>query len=310
MSLHLIPTSRRRFVQVSLATAAVTLGCPSLMAATEESADHWALLADTHIAGNKNAVSRGSNMFDNFNKIIDELLAEENRPIGVIINGDCARLKGRPKDYATLRTAVNRITAAGLPVHMTMGNHDDRDPFYDAFKQQKLDAELVEGKHVAMLPGLHANLFLVDSLDIVNEVAGKLGKMQLQWLAKSLAEHSDKPAIVIGHHDPQLLPEGSTKKVDGLRDTAKFFDVLHSHPHVQAYFYGHTHDWKLSETSDRVHLINQPPCGYVFNAKRPIGWVRLKVEKEAIVVELRALNRKHPQHGETHTLEHRVAVES
>ena len=308
MSLHLIPASRRRFVQVSLATAAVTLGCPTLMATTEESADYWAMLADTHIAANKNAISRGANMFNNLNKIIDELLAEKNKPLGVIINGDCARLKGRPKDYATFRTAVDRITAAGLPVHMTMGNHDDRGPFYGAFKKQQPDAVLVDGKHVAMLPGRHANLFLVDSLNIVNQVAGKLGKTQLQWLAKSLAEHSDKTAIVIGHHDPQFLPEGSTKKVDGLADTKEFMEVLHSQPHVQAYFYGHTHDWKLTKTSDGVHLVNQPPCAYVFKAKRPNGWVRLKVQAETLGVELRALNKQHPQHGESHTLEHRVAA--
>ncbi|MCM2370653.1 metallophosphoesterase family protein [Aporhodopirellula aestuarii] len=310
MSLHLIPASRRRFVQASLATAAVTLGCPSLMAATEESADHWALLADTHIAADKNAVSRGAHMFDNFNKIIDELLAEENKPLGVIINGDCARLRGRPGDYATLREAVDRITTAGLPVHMTMGNHDDRDPFYGAFTKQKPDAVLVDGKHVAILPGRHANLFLVDSLNIVNEVSGKLGEIQLQWLAKSLAEHSDKTAIVIGHHDPQFLPKGSTAKVSGLADTAKFIDVLHSQPHVQAYFYGHTHDWKLTKTSEGVLLINQPPCAYVFNPKRPNGWVLLEVQVETLAVELRALNKQHPQHGESHTLEHRFTTVS
>ena len=39
----------------------------------EESDDHWALLADTHIAANKDAASRGTIMFDNLNKIIDEL---------------------------------------------------------------------------------------------------------------------------------------------------------------------------------------------------------------------------------------------
>ena len=280
------------------------------MAGTEESADYWALLADTHIAGRKSSVSRGTNMFDNFSKIIDELLAEENKPLGVIINGDCARLKGRPGDYATFRTAVDRITAAGLPVHMTMGNHDDRNSFYGAFTKQKPDTALVDGKHVAMLPGRYANLFLMDSLNIVNEVAGKFGETQLQWLAKSLAEHSDKAAIVIGHHDPQLLPDGSTAKVSGLTDTAKFIELLHSQPHVQAYFYGHTHDWKLTKTSDRVHLINQPPCGYVFDAKRPNGWVRLKVQEETLAVELRALNKQHPQHGESHTLANRFATVS
>ncbi|TWU38714.1 3',5'-cyclic adenosine monophosphate phosphodiesterase CpdA [Novipirellula aureliae] len=314
MSLHLIPASRRRFVQASLATAAVTLGCPWLMAATDESADqsadYWALLADTHIAANKDAVSRGVNMFDNLNKIIDELLAEENKPLGVIINGDCARLRGRPGDYATLRIALDRITAAGLPIHMTMGNHDDRDPFYAAFKKQKPDAALVDGKHVAIVPGRHANLFLVDSLNIVNEVSGKLGETQLQWLAKSLAEHRDKTAIVIGHHNPQFLPEGSTAEGSGLSDTAKFIDVLHSQPHVQAYFYGHTHNWNRNKTSGGVHLINQPPCAYVFNAKHPNGWVRLKVQDESLAVELRALNKQHTQHGESHTLEHRFAAVS
>ena len=313
MSLHLIPISRRRFVQASLATAAVTLGSPSLMAtqeSDEESVDYWALLADTHIAANKEATSRGANMFDNLSKIIDELLAEEQKPLGVIINGDCARLSGRPRDYATLRTAVDRIVAAELPVHMTMGNHDDRDPFYGAFEKQEAEAALVEGKHVAILPGRHANLFLLDSLNIVNEVAGELGKTQLDWLANSLAEHSDKTAIVIGHHDPQILPEDSTEKVSGLTDTAQFFEVLHSHPHVQAYFYGHTHDWKLSKTSEGVHLINQPPSAYVFNAERPKGWVRLKVLDETLTVELRALDKEHEQHGESHTLEHRAAAVS
>ena len=226
----------------------------------------------------------------------------------MIINGDCARLKGRPKDYATFRSAVDRITEAGLPLHMTMGNHDDRDSFYGAFEKRKPEAALVEGKHVAVLPGNRANLFLVDSLNVVNEVAGKLGKTQLQWLADSLAEHRDKPAIVIGHHDPQVLPEGADEKNSGLTDTVKFFEVLHGQAHVQAYFYGHTHDWKLAQTSDSVHLINQPPCAYVFNAKRPNGWVRLRVREESLVVELRALDRNHPQHGETHTLEHRVLI--
>ena len=75
---------------------------------------------------------------------------------------------------------------AGIPVHMTMGNHDDRGPFYTAFSEQKPENEFVAGKHVTVLEGEDANLFLVDSLQIVDNVTGELGESQLQWLTEAL----------------------------------------------------------------------------------------------------------------------------
>lgn len=308
MALHLIPSSRRQFLETTVTAGIATFTCRPATATPSVAPNRWALLADTHMAGDEKTVARGANMFDNLNAVISEVLAEDPLPAGVVINGDCAYLEGLADDYHTLRRPIDRLVDAGVPVHMTMGNHDDRGPFYAAFAEQKSGDEVVAGKHVAVLQCENVNLFLVDSLQVVNKVTGELGEKQLQWLNDALVKHSEKPAMIIGHHNPQYLPADSTAQVSGLADTAAFVDLMHSQPHVQAYIYGHTHDWKLSETAGRVHLINQPPCAYVFNESRPNGWLRLTVGEDEFAVELQALDKSHPQHGEKHTLGHRFAT--
>lgn len=64
MTLHLIPTSRRRFLQTTIAGGITTLADRNAAAAANQSSSRWALLADSHIAGNKETIARGVNMVD------------------------------------------------------------------------------------------------------------------------------------------------------------------------------------------------------------------------------------------------------
>lgn len=311
MPLHLLPQTRRRFLKTTLVGGAALLTSRAVGAAESESKTNWwALLADTHIAADPSASARGATMFDNLNRIIDQVLAEEHRPEGVIINGDCAYLKGLAEDYATLSKALRRLADADLPVHMTMGNHDDRGPFYKAFSNHRPDNPLVEGKHVSIVSLPTANLFLVDSLLEVNQVTGEIGRPQIDWLATALDAHSQKPAIVIGHHNLQFVPEGSQARITGLNDSQKLIDTLHARPHVQAYVFGHTHDWNVRQTEHDLHLINLPPCAYVFDESRPNGWVRAELGSDHLTLQLRALDHTHAQHGRKHDLIYRVAVKT
>ena len=68
---------------------------------------------------------------------VGEITALPVKPAGVFINGDCAYLKGLPDDYANLAQCVAPLSAAGLPLHVTMGNHDDRGPLYQALQTQQ-----------------------------------------------------------------------------------------------------------------------------------------------------------------------------
>lgn len=308
MPLHVLPQSRRRFLHTTLVGGTALLAGQASGAAEPNSPrPWWALLSDTHIAADPATSARGVTMFDNLNRVVDQVLAEATPPEGVIINGDCAYLKGLPADYATLSKALQRLSDAGLAVHMNMGNHDDRGPFYNAFKSQQPEHPLVEGKHVSVLESPTANLFLVDSLKEVNVVTGELGEPQLAWLIEALDAHSDKPAIVIGHHNLQFLPEGSQQRVSGLVDSRALLDALQARPHVQAYVFGHTHNWNVRRSEGQPYLINLPPTAYVFNESRPSGWVRAELGENELTLELRALDAAHPEHNKPQKLQYTLA---
>ncbi len=311
MPLHLIPPTRRRFLQAALVGGTAWFASRYSVAAESKASDEWwALLSDPHIAADPKESARGITMLDCLNRIVDEILAEPSPPEGVIINGDCAYSRGQAEDYATLSTALRRLADAGLPIHMTMGNHDDRKPFYDTFASQRADNALVDGKHVSILSTPTTNLFLMDSLLEVNVVTGELGQPQLDWLGSALDAHSEKPAIVFAHHNLQFELKEPQTIIGGLKDSQQLVDLLSARPHVQAYVFGHTHHWNVSEMQEELHLVNLPACSYVFNPAHPNGWVRAKFGPDQLALELRALDRSHSQHGEQHELQYALAVDA
>src|SRR5438045_3504642 len=109
MPLHLDRTSRRSFVRTSIGVgiSLITMGCLNqsrfLGWGAGSTADgdrhhghdaepeHWALLSDTHVAGDVRTTGLGVNMADHLRRATDEVLAMPARPAGVIVNGDCAR---------------------------------------------------------------------------------------------------------------------------------------------------------------------------------------------------------------------------
>jgi 3',5'-cyclic-AMP phosphodiesterase len=297
MPLHLLPMTRRRFLaQSATATAALlTLGrLPTRAAATDPHS--FALLADTHIPSDPATVARGVNMSDHLEQVAGQLRALKVKPAGVIINGDCAYIRGLADDYRNLERLIAPIGEAGMPLHLTMGNHDDLDVMYDIMAAHRPGKPLVAGKHVTVLETPRANFFLLDSLWQVNVVTGEIGGAQLDWLAKALAAHTDKPAIVVAHHNLQW-DVATAERVSGLRDTDALFELLVSNKHVKAYIFGHRHRWELHER-EGLHLINLPAVAYVFAEHMPSGWVHATLKPDGIQLNPVCLDPDHPDHGQ------------
>lgn len=305
MPLHLDPLSRRRFLGGGTVLALSPFLSQSPAKATDS--ETWALLSDTHIAADASTkTGMGVNMTDNLRRVVSEVIAEKESLAGVIIDGDCAYIDGQPGDYTTLLEILDPLREAGLPVHFTLGNHDDRAHFSAALGETPEGAP-VEGKHCSVLETPFANWILLDSLRFVNKVEGEFGEAQLGWVGRILGENPDKPAILVGHHYPQvfredIIPGDEKIKISGLVDSQPFLDLLGKHPAAKAYIYGHSHTWLLKKEADGIHHINLPPTAYVFNQQMPNGWVRATLSKGGVGLELRALDPGHPQHGEKHQL--------
>ena len=296
--------SRREFLKrAALAGTAAALA-PSSQAALfgkPRDAHMFAFFSDTHIAADPGLSHLNCNMTDHLTAAVNDLVSWPVKPGNLIVNGDLTYQEGLPADYAQFGKLILPLRVLA-PTHLTMGNHDQRENFWNAFPHDTLKQKSVPLKQVGYLGSTHANFFFLDSLILTNSAPGELGGAQLDWLARELAFHNHRPAIIVVHHNPQF---GAV--TTGLRDTSALMDLLAGKSHVKAVIYGHTHDWHVAQHESGIHLINLPPTAYPFHDKRPCGWVRCTLAKEGAEFELRCLDPNHPEHSQMHPLKWRTS---
>ena len=295
MPLTLPAIPRRRFLVGSAAGVAAL--ATTAWAAEKVDPNRFALLADTHVPSDPKTSSRGINMYDNLAAVSRQLVLQKKKPAAVIIAGDCAYLSGLKEDYANLLKLVEPVRTAGMPVHLLLGNHDNRENVLAALPARQKRSP-VDDKLASLVPSQTANWYLLDSLIRPNYTPGQLGDKQLAWLEKSLDENKDKPAIVGVHHNP-------FRHKTALLDQDALFKVLAPRKQVKAVFYGHTHDWRLSER-EGIHLINLPPVGYVFRKGKPSGWIDAQLTERGASLRLVCHDVEHPQHDKTAALKWRA----
>jgi 3',5'-cyclic-AMP phosphodiesterase len=303
MPIILPQLSRREFLKraaLAGAAAVLTPGCASLAGKSRDK-HTFAFFSDPHIAADAAFKNSGVNMADNLAACVRELAAWPVKPATVIVNGDLAFKSGLPEDYATFGRLIEPVRALA-PVHLTLGNHDERENFWHAFPHDAQQLKSVPQRQLAVFSSDRANWFLLDSLDKTNSTPGELGAAQLDWLSAGLAAQKELPAIIVAHHN--LQTPGMTP---GIKDSAALEDLFARHQQVKAFIFGHTHDWHVSRHASGVHLINLPPTGYVFSRGRPSGWVRATLARDGAEFELRSLDAKHPEHAQVHQLKWRTA---
>jgi 3',5'-cyclic-AMP phosphodiesterase len=188
-----------------------------------------------------------------------------------VFTGDLVR-DGEPAAYARLREML-----AGLPwpVHLLLGNHDDRDAFRHAFPEAPLDGA---GFVQQAVPTPAGTCLMLDTL-ASGRSEGELCARRLEWLAARLAEDPG-PVMLFLHHAP--LPVG-IPFMDGidLRDSDALWEVLAPHRgRVRHIFHGHLHrpiagSWRgiplfsLRGTAFAVTLDQQPDKASVSHREAP-----------------------------------------
>jgi len=177
MPIILPQLSRREFLKRAALTGAAAALAPSLfaeLAAKPRDLDMVFFLSDTHIAADAATISHGVNMTSNLSAVVREVLAWPVAPATIIVNGDQAFKLGLPRDYAAFGKLFEPLRALA-PVHLTLGNHDQRENFWQAFPLDATKSESVPQKQVAIFSGARANWFLLDSLEVTDIFPGRLG---------------------------------------------------------------------------------------------------------------------------------------
>ena len=233
-------------------------------------------------------------MSRNLSRVADEIQGLARRPRGIFLTGDCAYSSGELEDYRRVALLLEPMRVNGAPVHITLGNHDQRDHFRAILHERENRKGCPAGKQASILSTPRANWFLLDSLEQTLVTPGSVGHEQLVWLGRWLDKEREKPALVLVHHNPATPT--------GLRDAEALFEVINPRRQVKALIFGHTHAWSVKENSSGVHLINLPPVAYVFHEGDPSGWVHARLSDGGMRLELRCLDAQHPAHGQVHQL--------
>jgi 3',5'-cyclic AMP phosphodiesterase CpdA len=149
----------------------------------------------------------------------------------VLLAGDLAD-KGEVAAYHHLR---DLLASLSMPVHLTLGNHDDRAAFLSVFGTGRDDPQ---GRVSEAIDAGGHRVILLDTTE-PGLVGGRLCQGRLDWLATRLNEAQDRPVIVVQHHhaNPLSLP------VDDiiLENAADYLAMLQRHPDIRLVIAGHVH---------------------------------------------------------------------
>jgi 3',5'-cyclic-AMP phosphodiesterase len=295
MPVYLNKYNRKDFIKTfSIGITGILLGKGRIR--NERLSNYFVLISDTHIHWDENYShplysDNGNKMADNLRMVVQNILTSAEYPEGVIINGDVAVRAGHPADYRTFRRLIRPLVEENISVYVTLGNHDDREAFYDTLSEFSSDEFSLIQRHTMVIDSPESYLVLLDSLDVVNETPGLLGTEQLQWLDSALSALTDKPVSIIAHHYPE---NGNGR---GMLDYDNMENIVSNYKNVKAFIYGHSHAWNL-RTSRNYYHVNIPSTAYTFNDQQPLGYVHLRFDSDGMDVELECLDESHPWHSE------------
>ncbi len=283
--------TRRSFLRTAALGGAslVLAGCRTAGPARAGGGElHLALLSDTHVPADRAEATRGFKPWENLRDAVAGVVAA--RPAGVVICGDVARLEGKADDYRQAK-ALLEPAAAMAPVHVVLGNHDDRAAFRTVMAPPADSGARVKDRHITVIEHDAIRLILLDSLMFVNKTPGLLGRDQRLWLERQLPALVDRPAVLFLHH---TLGERDAD----LLDTDRFLALLRPHAHVKAVFCGHAHVWR-QERIGQLHVVTLPSLGYTFSEREPVGWVDARFRRDGADLTLRALAGNRDADGRT-----------
>ena len=144
-----------------------------------------------------------------------------------VISGDLAE-RGDMASYLALQKCLRGFK---IPVHLMMGNHDDRENFQTVFGGNGF---------VQMHWSLQGQHFIcLDTLKGGASSAGLLDEARRTWLKSALEKIAGAPTYIFMHHPPFAIHHPLMDLIP-LEDGEGFGDLLSGH-NVRHIFFGHAH---------------------------------------------------------------------
>lgn len=183
---------------------------------------------DLHLYATPGETLRGVATNDSFTETLAAAGPEIPHADALLLTGDLAQEES-PETYAWLNA---QLSVLPTPCYAIPGNHDDPALLASAFADPPLACTRV----IDLTPW---SVLLLDTR-LEQQVAGRLGQLQLSWLDAELRRQARRRVVLAMHHPPVPVGCAWLDKI-GLTDSAALWAVLERHGNVRAIVSGHVH---------------------------------------------------------------------
>ncbi|KXF83140.1 phosphodiesterase [Enterovibrio coralii] len=155
-------------------------------------------ITDTHIVAPPNKVSKVLDTYSLFQQAVNKInkdLVKLGKIDAIIVTGDISD-RGDEESYKAFQELITQLH---IPYFVIPGNHDRREAMRTCFTSLQSTNLSEEINWIHAFPDLD-----VIGLDTVipNSGAGRLSETALTFLADSLQQSKDRPALIALHHPP------------------------------------------------------------------------------------------------------------
>lgn len=188
------------------------------------------VLSDIHLGLPGRAVN-GLDTGARLAEAVSVILRDHSDAGFVLLAGDLAD-RGEDEAYRHLNALLAPLP---MPVHFTLGNHDDRAAFLSVFGDER---DHPAGRVSTVVDAANHRIILLDTSE-PGLVGGRLCAGRLDWLADRLDEARDRPVIIVQHHHANPLSIPVDEII--LENAADYLAVLRRHPDIRHVIAGHVH---------------------------------------------------------------------
>jgi 3',5'-cyclic AMP phosphodiesterase CpdA len=188
-------------------------------------------ITDTHLVP-RGQLLYGLNPVDRLALCVADVNLRHPDAAFAIVTGDLAH-KGEADAYAALKAELGKLL---LPVHLLMGNHDDRGAFSAAFPGTPRD----ENGFVQYSIEIGDALGLCLDTNEPGMPYGTFCEKRAAWLSRQLDAAGDRPVFIFIHHPPFKV---RLRRMDdiSLLEPAHFIRAVDGRRNIRHLFFGHLH---------------------------------------------------------------------
>jgi Icc protein len=241
-------------------------------------------ITDTHIVPRGNLLY-GLNPIDRLALCVGDINLRHPDAAFAIVTGDLAH-KGEPAAYAALRQELGKLK---IPLHLILGNHDDREAFAAAFPETPRD----DYGFIQYSFDIGETLGICLDTNEPGQPYGTFCEKRAQWLRWTLAGAGDRPVMIFIHHPPFKV---QLKRMDdiSLLDPSHFIAAIERRRNIRHLFFGHLHrpiagSWRgipvstLRATSHQVAL-DFVLEGRIHGSHEPPEYAVVLCEQDQVIV--------------------------